>query len=171
MEIVFFRHGKAEPYSDAKPDYERELTSIGQKKMKQAARALAGSLFRDCNILIWTSPLVRARQTAQILKTAFGKRATLHVADAIASGSLEELAAEWDALPEDTVLTVVGHEPMISEWTKAMSGASLNFRPASAASIILAGDNRRVGTLSWFMRVGVMTRLVSPPAAKVCKRT
>ena len=32
MELVFIRHGKAEPRSDAKPDFERELTSIGRKK-------------------------------------------------------------------------------------------------------------------------------------------
>ena len=37
MELVFMRHGKAEPRSDAKADFDRELTSVGQKKIKQAA--------------------------------------------------------------------------------------------------------------------------------------
>ena len=170
MEIIFFRHGKAEPYSDAKQDFERELTSIGLKKMKQAARGLACCMFPECTVQIWTSPLVRARQTAQILKSAFGKRANLHVVDAIASGSLEELTAEWAGLPEDAILIVVGHEPMMSEWTQSMTGSELSFRPASAASVVLSCDNRRTGLLSWFMRVGVMARLASSFEAKRRKR-
>ena len=166
MEVVLFRHGKAEPYSDAKRDSERELTSVGQKKMKQAARGIVKCLFPGCDIQIWTSPLARAQQTAQIIKSEFGKRAALRIVDAVESGSLEELSSEWAALPEDTVLIIVGHEPMMSEWTKALSGASLAFRPGSAASIILDGENRRTGLLSWFMRVGVMARLCSPSVTK-----
>ena len=33
MELILMRHGKAELRSDAKPDFERELTSIGRKKI------------------------------------------------------------------------------------------------------------------------------------------
>lgn len=171
MELILFRHGKAETYSDAKPDFDRELTSIGQKKMKQAARGIAGCLFPEGNITIWTSPLVRAKQTAQILKSTFGKRANLLVVDAVASGTLEEIAAEWDGLPEEAVLIIVGHEPMISEWTKALSGAHIAFRPASAASITFDIGNRRSGQLSWFMRVGVMARLGMSATTKRRQRT
>ena len=32
MDLILMRHGKAELRSDAKPDFERELTSIGRKK-------------------------------------------------------------------------------------------------------------------------------------------
>ena len=171
MEIILFRHGKAETYSDAKPDFDRELTSLGQKKMKQAARGLAGCLFPEGNIIIWTSPLVRAKQTAQILKTAFGKRATLLVVDAAATGTLEEIASEWAGLPEESTLIVVGHEPMISDWTKALCGAHISFRPASAASIAFDGENRRSGQLFWFMRVGVMARLGLSASTKRRQRT
>ena len=33
MDLILMRHGKAELRSDAKPDFERELTSIGRKKI------------------------------------------------------------------------------------------------------------------------------------------
>ncbi len=163
MEIVFLRHGKAEPLSDAQPDIARELTSLGQKKMKQAARGLANCLFPEGKILIWTSPATRARQTAQLLKDEFGKRAGVRVVDAVASGTLEELKSEWSGLPEDAILFIVGHEPMLGEWVKALCGAQVSLRPASAASVVFDGPT---GLLDWFMRVSVMARLGPATAAK-----
>ena len=59
MDLILMRHGKAELRSDAKPDFERELTSIGRKKIKQAARGLACSLYKGRDVQIWTSPAVR----------------------------------------------------------------------------------------------------------------
>ena len=83
MDLILMRHGKAELRSDAKPDFERELTSIGRKKIKQAARGLACSLYKGRDVQIWTSPAVRTLQTAELLRLAFGKKCKLHVADAI----------------------------------------------------------------------------------------
>ena len=74
MELVLMRHGKAEPRTDAKADFERELTSIGRKKVKQAARGLAQCLYSGRDIMIWSSPLLRAVQTAEIIRGAFGKK-------------------------------------------------------------------------------------------------
>ena len=156
MNIVFLRHGKAEPPSDAQPDVTRELTSIGRKKMKQAARGLANVLFPDVDILIWTSPATRARQTAQLLKDEFGKRAVVRVVDILAVGTLVELRSELSSLPAESTLFLVGHEPMISGWVKSMCGADIVFRPASAAAITLDGDT---GLLNWFMRVGILAHL------------
>ena len=72
MDLILMRHGKAELRSDAKPDFERELTSIGRKKIKQAARGLACSLYKGRDVQIWTSPAVRTLQTAELLRLAFG---------------------------------------------------------------------------------------------------
>lgn len=163
MEVIFFRHGKAEPASDAQSDIARELTSLGRKKLKQAARGLASCLFPEDKILIWTSPAVRSRQTADILKEAFGKRAGIRVVDAVAADTLAELKSEWSALPDETILFIVGHEPMLSDWVKSLSGAYLPFRPASAACLCFDGH---VGQLEWFMRVGVMSRLGLAPVSK-----
>jgi phosphohistidine phosphatase len=159
MELVLMRHGKAETRSDAKADFDRELTSIGRKKVKQAARGLAHCLFPGRDILIWTSPSLRTVQTAEILREAFGKKAKLQIKDAIADGNLTELQLEWARTPSLDVLVVVGHEPMISDWTEKMSDSALGFRPASAASILFETSDRLTGSLAWFMRAGVMARL------------
>ena len=159
MELVLMRHGKAETRSDAKADFERELTSVGRKKVKQAARGLANCLFHDRDVLIWTSPTVRTRQTAEILRAAIGKKAKLQVMDAIAEGNLTDLQMEWRKLPSLDLLVIVGHEPMMSDWTEKMSDAALVFHPASAASILFENAEQLTGSLAWFMRAGVLARL------------
>ena len=171
MELILMRHGKAEPRSDAKPDLERELTSIGRKKIKQAARGLAGSLYKGRDVQIWTSPAVRTMQTAELLRQAFGKKCKLHVADAILEGKLAELQTEWIKPPSPDVVIVVGHEPSMSEWTEKLSGAALLFRPGSAASIQLAETEHTIGSLGWFMRVGVMATLVPLAASQRSQRS
>jgi len=171
VEVVLMRHGKAEPRSNAKADFERELTSIGRKKTKQAARGLANCLYIGRDIQIWTSPAMRAVQTAEILREGFGKKVKVAVIDALADGRLEDLQSEWSKIPALDVLIVVGHEPMISEWTAKMSNAALVFGPASAASILLENAELNVGSLAWFMRAGVMAQLCPPSVSQRRQRT
>lgn len=162
MEVVFMRHGKAEPRSDAKPDFERELTSIGRKKVKQAARGLAHCLYNGRDIRIWSSPVKRALQTAELLRGAFGKKIKVQVMDAIANGDFPEIQTEWSKLPHPDVLVIVGHEPLLSEWTKKISDTALTFRPASATAILIDDPEQPNGSLAWFMRSGVLARLCPP---------
>ena len=162
MELVLMRHGKAEPRSDAKADFDRELTSIGRKKVKQAARGLARGLLYGRNVLIWSSPSKRAVQTAELLRTALGKKIKLQVMDAIADGKLADLQEEWKKISDLDVLIVVGHEPLLSEWTQNVSDAGIVFRPASAAAILLTTPEQKTGSLVWFMRASILARLCPP---------
>ena len=162
MELVFMRHGKAEPRSDAKPDYERELTSIGRKKVKQAARGLAHCLYYGRNITIWSSPVKRAMQTAELLRNAFVRKNKVQVMDAIFNGDFAELQTEWSKIPQPDVLIIVGHEPLLSEWTEKLSDTTLAFRPASATAILLEDPAQPKGSLAWFMRSSVLARLCPP---------
>ena len=82
--------------------------------------------------------------------------------DAIANGDLTELQTEWGKIPNLDVLIVVGHEPLLSEWTKKLSDASLTFSPASATAILLEDPAQPKGSLAWFMRSSVLARLCPP---------
>ncbi|NMC33134.1 MAG: hypothetical protein GYA36_11875 [Veillonellaceae bacterium] len=164
MELIFMRHGKAEPRSDAKPDFERELTSVGRKKVKQAAHGMAHCLYDGRNVQIWSSPVKRALQTAELVRMEFGKKIKVQVMDAIANGVLADLQQEWAPIADLDVLVVVGHEPLLSEWTEKLSGAAISFRPASAASILLETPEQSAGSLAWFMRAGILARLCPPVA-------
>ena len=70
MEIYFLRHGEAQDKRDGMTDEERPLTSYGAATTANVARALARKVKKLD--LILTSPLLRARQTADIAGNVFG---------------------------------------------------------------------------------------------------
>jgi phosphohistidine phosphatase len=63
QQLWLLRHGEAVPH-ESKPDFERELTARGERQAAAAGEALArlGLELDAC----YTSPLVRARDTAKL---------------------------------------------------------------------------------------------------------
>jgi phosphohistidine phosphatase len=84
MLIVLLRHGIAEEKSADKPDEERRLTREGNEKMKRVARALA-ELLPDADA-IYSSPLVRAYETAEWVAKAYGGQLEIETTSALAPG-------------------------------------------------------------------------------------
>ncbi|AFY92075.1 phosphohistidine phosphatase SixA [Chamaesiphon minutus] len=125
MYLYLIRHGIAvdlDPLTvDAiASDELRSLTKAGRKKVAQVADRLAELELRFD--LIITSPLVRARQTADILLDK-QLSPTLEVSDRLKpAGTIESWLMEWSARSHDisTISTValVGHEPNLSEWAE-----------------------------------------------------
>ena len=75
-ELYLVRHGLAEERGDAWPDdTKRPLTDEGISRMRKGARGLA-RLGLSVEVVL-TSPLVRARQTAEILAAALDPRPSL----------------------------------------------------------------------------------------------
>jgi phosphohistidine phosphatase len=94
-------------------DLDRPLTREGIRKMVQAARGMkALGLSFD---LILTSPLARARETAQIVAAGLRPRAPLKPLPALApDGDPSAVALATSSLPEVRRLLLVGHEPALS---------------------------------------------------------
>jgi phosphohistidine phosphatase len=109
MQIIFVRHGIAEEHSRDGKDESRRLTEQGQKRTAQAARGLATLI--DPPDLVYTSPKVRAMQTAQIVASMFElePRTLLSLAQGSASHVLNDVAR----LKARSVM-LVGHEPTLS---------------------------------------------------------
>jgi phosphohistidine phosphatase len=115
MKLYILRHGDAVEHGD--PHYkenERPLTPKGVQRTKQLAHAL-----REMEIsfdAILSSPLTRAKQTAEII--AHGSRPPVKVefSDHLTlSGNMEKLVAQLTMtrpVPENVLL--VGHEPYLS---------------------------------------------------------
>jgi len=115
MRLYIVRHAIAAPHGTAGvADDERSLTETGIKKMKQAARGL-----RSLDVLpevILSSPLPRARQTAEILIDALGKKAALSLTDALSpSGSRREVYEELEKQGDHESIMLVGHQPSLGE--------------------------------------------------------
>src|SRR6059058_4426437 len=84
-ELYLIRHAIAEERGDAWPDdAKRPLTEEGMERLRKESRGLArlGVTFD----VIVTSPLVRTRQTPEIIAAAFDARPHIVTSDSLAPG-------------------------------------------------------------------------------------
>lgn len=115
MNLYILRHGIAVEHGAAgyKNDSERPLTGKGERKVRMIAEAMeAMEISFD---LILSSPLVRARQTAEIVAEALKAKKRLELTDALAPQESAKPLIEFlqDQRSVDDVL-LVGHEPFLS---------------------------------------------------------
>lgn len=123
FELYFVRHGLAEERGDAWPeDAKRPLTSEGMSRMRKAARGLA-RLGVSVEVVL-TSPLVRARQTAEIVAGELDPRPSLVNIDSLApDGSYAAVVADLEKHARKTRIALVGHEPMMGELAARLIGS------------------------------------------------
>jgi phosphohistidine phosphatase len=122
-ELYFVRHGLAAERGDAWPDdTKRPLTDEGISRMRKAARGLA-RLGVAVEIVL-TSPLVRARQTAEIVAAGLDPRPSLVNVDSLApDGTYAAVLADLEKHARKTRIALVGHEPMMGELAARLIGS------------------------------------------------
>jgi phosphohistidine phosphatase len=113
MHLLIIRHGIAEDKdawaATGRSDDERPLTDEGRRKMILNAKGMRGAL--ESIDLLATSPLVRARQTAQIVADAFKVTRIETTKSLVPDAPMREFI-EWMQRHEDAnVVAAVGHEP------------------------------------------------------------
>ena len=155
MRICFFRHALAEDNTDGRlVDAERQLTQRGITRTEQAAQFLA-TLGLQPGVL-YSSPLVRARDTAAILGKQFGLAVTETplLAPGFNVNALERLV---QGLAGDAEVMVVGHEPDFSGTIAALTGGGrVEMKKGGLARVdIIATDPLR-GTLVWLLPPSIM---------------
>src|SRR5260221_14148153 len=131
---------------------DRPVTPDGAKKGKAAAQGLAATLDPPGPLL--TTPLPRARQTAEIAGQAWGGVDPRKTA-ALAGGSFDELAAVVDGYRDRELVVVVGHEPSLSSLLARLLGTRhderLAFQKGGAALLEVpagpAGGGQLAGPL------------------------
>jgi phosphohistidine phosphatase len=107
MELLVIRHGIAQEYSGGLPDEERALTEEGRKEMRTVARRLR-ELLPELDVVA-SSPLVRARQTAEIVCEAY--ELDFEVSSALAPGGSRSDVLSWLQGRRESLGAVVGHAP------------------------------------------------------------
>jgi phosphohistidine phosphatase len=136
QQLWLLRHGEAVPH-DSGPDEQRELTERGRDQSRAAGRALT-ALEVEVH-LCFTSPKVRARQTAELACAEL--RVDPIDEDALAEGfdGRAALALMRAAGPDQRVL-VVGHEPDFSQVVYDLTGGRVDFKKGGVAGIRLDGS-------------------------------
>jgi phosphohistidine phosphatase len=114
MNIYLLRHGIAAPLAQENQfrDEQRALTSEGILKMRKAAQGLKrlGLTFD----LIATSPLVRARQSAEMVAEALKFAEALSLWEELEpDGSPEDVAQKLEEFRKKESVLLVGHQPSI----------------------------------------------------------
>ena len=120
MDLIIVRHGHAVEVGakDAATDEERYLTAEGRRASARAGKLLRS--FVKSPAMVYTSPLVRARQTADILKKALGLRGKAIVTKHLAPGGVSvRLLKEL----KDEICVLVGHNPDLEELASACLGS------------------------------------------------
>jgi len=113
VEVFLIRHAEAVQETLARSDPHRHLTANGRRQ----ARALGDRLrWHDCAPThIWSSPLVRAIQTAELVASGLGCEITIETMPALAPDEKpRDVVAAFSALGADTIVVLVGHEPGLS---------------------------------------------------------
>jgi phosphohistidine phosphatase len=116
MKLYIVRHAIAAPHgTPGIQDDDRALTEDGIKKMYRNAAGLRSLNFIPGIVLC--SPLLRARQTAEILLEVFEKRIEMRIVDSLApSGKRSDLYRVM-SLYDNKIdsMMLVGHQPLLGE--------------------------------------------------------
>jgi len=113
-ELFILRHGIAVPHGmPGIADDERPLTSKGEQRMRQVGRGLA-ALRLDVERIV-TSPLPRARRTAQIVAQELDLIDKLETSMMLSAGADPHRLRDWLRNRSEDRLMIVGHNPDLSD--------------------------------------------------------
>lgn len=120
INLYMIRHGIAGDPAEYSKDADRALTKEGDRKTRRIAQRL-----KELSIkfdIILTSPLVRTRQTAQILLEE-GLSNKLEEFSALAPAGDIKTWLTWLEITRETGvkdIAIVGHEPNLSQWAETL---------------------------------------------------
>lgn len=170
MKLYLLRHGDAGEAGDPRyKDNERPLTQKGIQRTKQLAHVLRQMEITIDAIL--TSPLTRARETAEIvargLKLGADPRISEHL---VPSGSMEELVHQVNTIrPMPKSVMLVGHEPYMSGFVSLLCtgdpGLPIVFKKGALCRLDLQVLScGKCAALDWLLQPRVIS--FSPPKRK-----
>ena len=156
MDCVLFRHGiAAEREEWDGPDEARPLTERGAKRVAQAAAGLSRLDVQPTHI--WSSPLIRAVETAKIAHHFLRIRTTVRIVDELLPhASPNRLLSILHDLPPESCVLCVGHEPHLgmaaSVFLSGRASASFPLKKAGACLIELSTPAKPGhGLLRWWL--------------------
>lgn len=160
-QVLLVRHAIAlDRETPGVSDHLRPLTADGIKRFKKMARALGSLVTPD---VVLTSPLLRAKQTAEILGKQW-RGVAVQESEPLGTGSRGHFEDTLARLPASTIAAAVGHEPYLSEWAAewlgSTRGGGFTFKKGGAALIEFSDEAAPdAGRLVFFLPPGVAKNL------------
>lgn len=162
LELYLVRHGVAAERGDKYPDdSKRPLTVDGISALRKEVKGLVrlGVAFDQ----ILSSPLVRAKQTAEVLAQGLPSKPPITLTDSLApaggaSGVLQELSKHM----RKGSVALVGHEPNLGELAARLIGArtAFEFRKGGICRIDFeVFPPKGLGHLQWFVTPKMLRKI------------
>jgi phosphohistidine phosphatase len=155
MKIFILRHAIAEDTAKG-GDSQRALSDEGRKKMREAA---AGFARLELKIdTIYSSPLVRAVQTAEILSKSIAHPGKIEMMQELSpDNSPEAVCSRIRSLKKPGSIVLSGHEPNCSELAAYfLGGAQIEFKKGAICLIETESATAGSGTLIWHLSPQVL---------------
>jgi phosphohistidine phosphatase len=162
VELFIVRHAiAADRGSEWPDDSKRPLTERGIERFKEV---VDGLVWLDGQIeVVLTSPLVRAKQTAQYLSSGLPSKPPIAVVDALAPGHvpaemMEQVARETR---NQKRVAIVGHEPDLGELAGWLLGTkrAIPMKKGGVCRVDLDSLSARHGTLVWHLPPKALRKL------------
>lgn len=154
LQLYLIRHGIAAERGDEYPDdSKRPLTGHGITRLRREAKGLdaLGITFAE----VVSSPLARARQTADVLAGSLKSKPPVVTSDALApAGTTAAVMQEIAKHARKGSVALVGHEPNLGELAARLIGARarLEFKKGGICRIDFeALPPKGAGHLRWFL--------------------
>jgi phosphohistidine phosphatase len=167
MDIYFLRHANAgEPMSNPAKDDQRPLDKEGIEQAHNVGRALV-ALKVKLDVII-SSPLLRARQTAEIAAKELGQEDKLVTDDALHFHSTwEDFEQLLGRHKNKKAIMVVGHRPSQSEFLNQLvtgdPAGNIDFKKGTIAKVKV--EEGKTATLKWIMPPKVVRALQAVASA------
>ena len=154
LELYLVRHAiAAERGPDYPDDSKRPLTTAGISRFRKEAKAL-GTLDVEIELII-SSPLTRAKQTAEIVAQALPTKPALTLSDSLApAGTPASVFQELAKHMRKGKIALVGHEPNIGELAARLIGSRtpIEFKKGAICRIDFeVFPPKGSGQLRWFV--------------------
>jgi phosphohistidine phosphatase len=154
--LYVVRHAWAEDPAPGIDDHARRLTKKGRKRFGRFVERLArAGMAVD---LVATSPLVRARETADIIAETLENGPPVAVVDALAPTSDWQALVEWTIQQDAARVAWVGHMPCVGRLVALTIGdgsAAIRMQKGAVASIRLDDGPGQPGELEWLATADV----------------
>lgn len=165
VQLYILRHGEAGKRMPASSkDSERALTVTGEDVVKEVAQALTALKVRPD--FVATSPLKRARQTAEIVtKTLKIKKGDFEEWNELKpEGHHQDLYRRLALFKPESEVMVVGHEPYLSAIIGEMvfgGSGRIILKKAGIAKVMVTSFHPRIkGELRWLLAPKHMKQMV-----------
>ena len=150
--LVLVRHGNPEAQAASGSDFDRRLTPSGARALKSAYPRTFALLGDDVDACVWSSPALRALETADVVADAVGADG-IEPHDCLYEQNVPAFLAELVQAGAETLI-VVGHAPFVDEVATLLARRAPVFDKGAAACFALvegAEGADVTGALRWFV--------------------